>query len=491
MSLTVTSAEGTAEFTMTFDPNNTNPRLHQTMKALCCPASLCSSSPRLKVASLSVLGTLQMMVALISISLTLIVFDFGGPDIWWYRNKFNLAFPFWVGSLFLLCSVVCIVASQVSSPLCVCTNLFLQLTGVCFGIVSLVISTINMTQFNLSWFCDDQHNNFYRWKFDQMNSSSPYDTLMKKCLEAKELLQVLLWSINAMLIVLALLQLCVSISSTSLTFKALTYNKKEPNQSAGVGNTTSDPQCPGLLYGQILKAFLYSPKFCGVTQHLRIRSNNVVGALLILTSVISVGLQDVINLPPGNDPQRIAVKFQSMEAWVIVFGVLSILSVRFPTRCLLIVNVINQLIGVGLSITSIVCYGVAATDDQVGLVCDPDNKPDEATSTPSPYEMKMKRDCLEKKDSIKTLLRWIYFLLILLKVFQIFVFNCSTALGIRALSCTATHEARTPTGTKDPREFKPLLEEVNNDSAEFRIKKSSCLHHCNTFIPTNNCNLIL
>lgn len=81
--------------------------------------------------------------------------------------------------------------------------------------------------------CDPYYNKYY-WFNRPVTSPSPeMDLLQVRCQESKKLLEMFVRSLNILLVVLSVLELCVVISSATLSIKALTHcaakkSAKEP-----------------------------------------------------------------------------------------------------------------------------------------------------------------------------------------------------------------------------------------------------------------------
>uniref|UniRef100_A0A3Q1BIL7 Transmembrane protein 176l.4 n=1 Tax=Amphiprion ocellaris TaxID=80972 RepID=A0A3Q1BIL7_AMPOC len=236
MSVTMTKAEGVTVFTLTSDPQSAWPPLCQIFKGLCYSPVCCSVSQqlrRIQRTSQSVLGTLQIMVGLLNLVLGAIVL---GPSSWWHLYYFAM-FPFWLGALFIVFGIVCILSEKYPSPCLVILTLVLNLAGVAFAITAIVMYSISVADTYMGgwyWYCD--HNDYdyygYRRHHTTTTPSPERDVLQEKCLEARELAQMLLRGINGVLIVLSVLELCVVISSVVLGIKALRSRQKESNKSA-------------------------------------------------------------------------------------------------------------------------------------------------------------------------------------------------------------------------------------------------------------------
>ncbi|XP_074508856.1 uncharacterized protein LOC141778466 isoform X2 [Sebastes fasciatus] len=222
MSVTMTKAEGITVITLTSDPQSFCPPLCQIFKGLCYSPVLCSVSQHLRRVqrnSQSVLGALHIMVGLLNIGLGAILCSSRSGS--WYQMDSTL-FPFWLGGLFMLFGTICILSEKCPSPCLVILNVILNLAGVAIAIAAIVLYSINMANIYMWWRCDDDHYNYYSGYRHTTTTPPPREDIMKeKCLEGKELALMLLRSMNAVLIVLSALELCLVISSAVLGIKAL------------------------------------------------------------------------------------------------------------------------------------------------------------------------------------------------------------------------------------------------------------------------------
>ncbi|XP_041648564.1 high affinity immunoglobulin epsilon receptor subunit beta-like [Cheilinus undulatus] len=221
MSVTMTRGDGVTVFTLTSDPQSSLPPICQILRGLCYSPVCCSVSQRLKKfqgASQSVLGALHIMVGLLNIGLGAILLS-GGPGSWWQMDE--LMFPIWLGVLFILFGIMNILSEKFPSPCLVILSVILNLSGVAFAITAIVLYIINLLNIYLWWMCHDYD---YDYRYRHRVTPSPEE--MTKCLETQDLVLMILRGINAVLIVLAVLELCVTISSAVLGIKALKQKTK-------------------------------------------------------------------------------------------------------------------------------------------------------------------------------------------------------------------------------------------------------------------------
>ncbi|XP_062277675.1 membrane-spanning 4-domains subfamily A member 4D-like [Scomber scombrus] len=236
MSVGMTKADGVTVLTLTTDPNSACPPLCQIFKALCYSPVCCSVSQQLRrvqKTSQSVLGALQIMVGLLNIGLGVVLWsDRRGP--WWIIESM---FPFWLGSLFIFFGITCILSEKFPSRCLVIINVILNLTGVGFAITAIVLYSINVVESGWMWgMCEDDSYNHYNYWYGhhERTTATPSSEdliIQEKCLEAQALIFTLVKSINAVMIVMSALELCLVISSVVLGIKALKSSQKGENKS--------------------------------------------------------------------------------------------------------------------------------------------------------------------------------------------------------------------------------------------------------------------
>ncbi|XP_049438814.1 high affinity immunoglobulin epsilon receptor subunit beta-like [Epinephelus fuscoguttatus] len=231
MSVTVTKAHGVSVYTVTSDPQSPCPPLCQIVKGLCYSPVCCSVSQRLRKvqgSSQSILGALHIVVGLLNIGFGVILLSSHGGS-WWSMG--DEAFPFWLGALFVLFGIISIVSEKCPSPCLVIINVILNLAGVGFAIASIVLYGINIAVVWVWVECDNNYNYDYYSRHRPTATPSPgEENLKENCLKGEEMVLMLLTSINAVLIVLSALELCLVISSAVMGIKALRSSEKEEDK---------------------------------------------------------------------------------------------------------------------------------------------------------------------------------------------------------------------------------------------------------------------
>ncbi|XP_015257202.1 PREDICTED: uncharacterized protein LOC107102406 isoform X4 [Cyprinodon variegatus] len=165
---------------------------------------------------------------------------------------------------------------------------------------------------------------------------------------------------------------------------------------------TSDPDSPWPPLCQILKSLCYSPVGCSVSQKLRTTQR---------TSLSVLGF--------------------------IVFGILCLLSEKYPSPCLIVLNVIFNIAGAAMAIAAIVLYSIFEGDFYFWFSCEENeyyvDYRRHTTTAPSPGSEYIKQRCLENRAVYTMLIRGIVGILIVLSVVEVCVAISSAVLEIKAL----------------------------------------------------------
>ncbi|CAL8261624.1 unnamed protein product [Boreogadus saida] len=235
MSVSMTKSEGVTVMTMTSDPGSACPPLCQILKALCYSPVCCNVSQKLRSVlgtSHSALGAMQVMVGLMNIGLGVVLCPNG-----YFSDQIRSAgyFPFWMGSLFIVFGLLCILSEKFPSLCLVVSSVTAQLSGIGLSIAAVVLYSINLAVMPMSWLCKDyRYNNYYESTGTPIDNSSD----MEKCLEGLSIIQAILRGVNGLLIILSVLQLCLSISCVVLGIKAIKKGFKKEKKSEDIEHYT-------------------------------------------------------------------------------------------------------------------------------------------------------------------------------------------------------------------------------------------------------------
>ncbi|KAK5892108.1 hypothetical protein CesoFtcFv8_012522 [Champsocephalus esox] len=126
---------------------------------------------------------------------------------------------------FMLFGIVSILSEKYPSPCLVIVNVILNLAGVGFAIAAITLYSLRMTNMWLYWLCENHNNQYYY--HHSPTASSGEKRMEQECLETKNMMMMLLWSMHGLMIVLSALELCLTISSSVLGIKALKRRGKD------------------------------------------------------------------------------------------------------------------------------------------------------------------------------------------------------------------------------------------------------------------------
>ncbi|XP_070691537.1 membrane-spanning 4-domains subfamily A member 6C-like [Pempheris klunzingeri] len=215
--------------------------------------------------------------------------------------------------------------------------------------------------------------------------------------------------------------------------------------------TDSQSHCPPLC--QILKSLCC----CSLSERLRgvqSTSQSLLGALQIMIGLLNIGLGAILVCSgSGSDWQMDSTMFPFwLGAIFVFFGSMNIVSEKCPSPCLVILNVILSLLGVGFAIASIVLYSINVANIWLWWICN-----DYHDDMQIPGDM---AKCNEATAVIEALLTGINSVLIVLSVLELCVVISSAVLGIKVLN---SREKNTDKSPDDSEHYKPLLEEVTGN----------------------------
>ncbi|XP_030014063.1 membrane-spanning 4-domains subfamily A member 15-like isoform X2 [Sphaeramia orbicularis] len=229
---------------------------------------------------------------------------------------------------------------------------------------------------------------------------------------------------------------------------------------------TSDPNsaCPPLC--QMFKGLCYSPVCCSVSQPLRRlqgTSQSVLGALQVMVGILNIGFGTILFVCTNNYWWAPVFTFW-LGSLFIFFGIMCILSEKFPSPCLVIFNVILNLIGIGFSITAIVLCSIYLHRPWwfYSLPCEINrywgySSRYRTTATESPELQIMIQKCEEGQHLIMMLIKSIRILLIGLSVLELCITISSVVLGIKALRKRGKEQNKS---SEVPEHYKELLEDA-------------------------------
>ncbi|XP_059922094.1 uncharacterized protein LOC132468375 [Gadus macrocephalus] len=197
--------------------------LVRNLKRLCC-----TLTPGLLISSPAVLGTIQILVGLVTAGL--------GPGRTSTRpgDLTQLGAPYWLGAVFLVAGILCILSGDFPSVVLVGFTVAVNICGAILAITGIVLYAIDLSNSSLTWMCpspttrepyDVRHHGYA----DHHHGDSALETLharlnqdlQDECITMARIAEGLLSTMDILLIILTILQLCVSLSTTILGLEAL------------------------------------------------------------------------------------------------------------------------------------------------------------------------------------------------------------------------------------------------------------------------------
>ncbi|KAF0046065.1 hypothetical protein F2P81_002594 [Scophthalmus maximus] len=170
---------------------------------------------------------MHIMVGLINIGLGVILLNSGSGSGW---QMDETLFPVWMGILFIVFGIMCILSEKFPSPCLVSISVILNMAGVAFAVTAIVLYSINLANVDFWWLCEHDDYEYRNRRVAPLTQSPEESLIQEKCWRGQELTLMLVRSINAVLIVLSALELCVTISSVVLGIKALSSRKREDSE---------------------------------------------------------------------------------------------------------------------------------------------------------------------------------------------------------------------------------------------------------------------
>ncbi|KAJ3598197.1 hypothetical protein NHX12_001708 [Muraenolepis orangiensis] len=454
MSVSMTKSGGVTVLTLTSDTGSACPPLCQILQALCYSPVCCSVSQKLRSimgTSHSALGTLEVMVGLMNLGLGTVL------DSNWLASSFTMNYnehPYWLGTMFILFGILCILSEKFPSPCLVVCSVSSHLAGVVLSIAGVVLYSINVCGMSLGWMCEGV-NRDYDW--DPATPTPPSEADMQRCLEGERIIWAVLTGVNGVLIILSVLQLCVSISCVVLGIRAVRKSFKKENQHVrnyGERLARVVPSGPPRMVPSGPPRMVPSgpPRMVPPGPPRLVPPGPPRMTIQILVGLVTVGLgPGRTSTGPGDFTQLGAAYW--LGAVFLVAGILCILSGDYPTTGLLGSTVFMSISGAILAITGIVLYAIDLNHSSLTWMCSaPAHRERYAVLShrgDAALSVEMRRAILNHQidDECSTvahiaegLLSMMDILLIILTVLQLCVSISTTILGIQALTRPRDHD---------------------------------------------------
>lgn len=206
MTVTVVRDKGVTVVTMATDRTSMLPPLCQILKTLCYSPMCCSPNKGLMQSdTVSVLGTIQIMVGLFNIGL-------GPGRISLHPGDFaHLGVAYWLGGLFIAAGIVSLLADRLPSRCLVGFAVLMNIVGAIAATVGVVMYGIDVEDVSSVSLCDEPQG--------RLSDSN--------CRFVQYYLKRLLTAMDMSMIVLVILQLLTCINIAVLGIKALINPRKE------------------------------------------------------------------------------------------------------------------------------------------------------------------------------------------------------------------------------------------------------------------------
>ncbi|KAM9353547.1 uncharacterized protein ABDE67_005932 [Symphorus nematophorus] len=209
MSLTVVKDKVVTVVTVASD--RMLPPLCQILKNLCYNPTCCTIYKGLLQSNVvSALSMVQILVGLFNIGL-------GPGRTSQHPDDFaSLETAYWLGGVYILAGITSLFADRLPYVCLVGFAVVVNIISSIVAIVGVVMYAIDLGDISLSRMCDRSINSLY-------GITNPHD----RCRYVAYILQRLVTAMDITMIVLAVLQLCVSVSFAALAIKALLNRKKD------------------------------------------------------------------------------------------------------------------------------------------------------------------------------------------------------------------------------------------------------------------------
>ncbi|KAK2903570.1 hypothetical protein Q8A67_008283 [Cirrhinus molitorella] len=226
MTLTVSQGEGLTVITVQSNPKSKWPILCQILGFLCyspvCFVSQDVTKGKLKDVH-TAFGIVQMIIGVLNIVVGIVFTSLGA----WYPMYRMAQGPFWLGSVFLVVGILCILTAKFPTSCLMVIGMILNVVSAALAITAVVLYSLDLANEHTNEYCESNYYSpydgyGYGYGYDNRYATPSPEDIRKKemCLYYKYLNEIIYRGLDIMMIVLSVLQLCVTISFCVLTGKA-------------------------------------------------------------------------------------------------------------------------------------------------------------------------------------------------------------------------------------------------------------------------------
>ncbi|XP_075899346.1 uncharacterized protein LOC142899582 [Nelusetta ayraudi] len=374
------------------------PPLNRTLKVLWCRAERSSAGP-MERSTVTVLGTIQIMVGVFNIGLGAGRTSTGPGDLT------SLGAAYWLGALFIVTGIMTILAGHCPSSCLLGFTVFMNIAGALFAITAIVLYVIDLENVPLVWVCDSSRNSVLRRE--------------DSCGRMALFVQHLLASMDRTLIILALIQLYANIRFSVMGIGTLTREMEDTEAIC-----CNSPVCRLLLEESASTTTILT-----------------LGAVQIMVGLFNIGLADTHTNHATSSLASVGVGIW-LGALFLVAGILSVSASRIPVFCLVGFAVFVNIVVSIFDIVGIVLYAIHLGTVNMSWRC---------------HSLEGNYSCYYLAAVARNLLTAADISLIIMAVLQLCVGITVAALSITALSITALLKKPAEHFGEDVDVLEPLL----------------------------------
>ncbi|KAL7840151.1 hypothetical protein AOLI_G00254740 [Acnodon oligacanthus] len=245
MSLMISRADGVTVFTVTSNPKSKWPLICQLLGTLCySPVCSVSQSLKQKMGSFNkVLGVLQILFGVLNVAVWSVFTN--APALTYVWDS-----VFWFGGVLIAAGIICILADKFPSPCLVSFMVLVNVVSAGLAVSAIVFCAVDLRQIYFANRCnppDYLYGHYYGQTTVSPLKRAQINEQQKECENYQDLLRVVEGGVDIMMLVFSSLQICLAISSSVLSLKALCKKKK--------GDEMEDPE----FYKPLVEEGLTSP----------------------------------------------------------------------------------------------------------------------------------------------------------------------------------------------------------------------------------------